>query len=220
MIGEQLARIARRPGAEVAVQALPGEDERGGLGYRTRIDLVAGADGRPGMHRHRAAEVLALDSMPLAVPQLAGFGLFERRFAPGARVRAVAPGDGPPVVLVDGVPVAPDGSAADVRLGRSRYVREVVRLPGVAEWRYRAGRSRMALPGQCRGFLAGASRCSAGPGRGRRGRPDRTGLGWAGRCRSVQRGGLVQPAVGRPGGPVRAGGVGGGRPGRGAQRPA
>ncbi|PIE27915.1 MAG: SAM-dependent methyltransferase, partial [Micrococcales bacterium] len=137
VIGEQLARIARLPGAEVAVQALPGEDERGGLGYRTRIDLVAGVDGRPGMHRHRAAEVLALDSMPLAVPQLAGLGLFERRFAPGARVRAVAPGDGPPVVLVDGVPVAADGSAADVRLGRSRYVREVVGLPGVAEWRYR-----------------------------------------------------------------------------------
>src|SRR5699024_8163487 len=59
---------------DVAVEALPGDDARNGLGTRTRIDLVVGADGRAGMFGHRSHDVLPLTSMPLAVPAIQELG--------------------------------------------------------------------------------------------------------------------------------------------------
>ncbi|MFD1507727.1 class I SAM-dependent RNA methyltransferase [Georgenia yuyongxinii] len=91
----------------LTVEALPGDNDRGGLGTRTRIDLTVDAAGLAGMHRFRSHDVLALREMPLADPALLALDLlgesaWRRGWHPGARVEAVAPSAGEPMVLVDG----------------------------------------------------------------------------------------------------------------------
>jgi len=51
---------------EVAVQAAPGDDEVGGLGWRTRVRLHIGADGRPGPYAARSHCVVPVAGLPLA----------------------------------------------------------------------------------------------------------------------------------------------------------
>ena len=107
VLAEQLRRLAKLD-LDVPVQAAPGDDERGGLGWRTRIDLVTDAEGRAGMHGFRSHDIHLLDSMPLANEAIAALDLFGRRWSGGARVEAIAPSSGDaPLVLVDGAPVRP-----------------------------------------------------------------------------------------------------------------
>lgn len=132
VIDDALARIAHlgteHPArAQLSVQHPPGEVERGGLGYRTRIDLIADGAGRLGMYGYRSHEVLPVAQMPLAAPGIDVPALLARRWRAGQRVEAVAPSLGAPLVLVDGQP--PHGDR--------RVVTERVSLPGVGEWTYR-----------------------------------------------------------------------------------
>src|SRR5690606_35037602 len=69
VLAEQLRRLAGLE-PDVTVEAAPGDDERGGLAYRTRIELVTDADGRAGMRRFRSHDVVPLDAMPLATPEV------------------------------------------------------------------------------------------------------------------------------------------------------
>ncbi|HWS57633.1 MAG TPA: TRAM domain-containing protein [Actinotalea sp.] len=135
VVAEQLWRLAKdeRP---VEVEAAP--EERDGLGWRTRIELVADARGRAGMRRHRSHDVLALDSMPLAVEAIAELEVFENRWTPGARLTAVAPvGGDRPLLLVDGVPWSARGP--DRRTTARTAVREVAVVAGRAHtWRVAA----------------------------------------------------------------------------------
>ena len=131
VVEDALARIAGLPAEHPArsglrVHPAPGEAERGGLGYRTRIDLIADGAGHAGMYRHRSHEVLRLTQMPLAAAGIDLGELLSTRWRPGARIEAVAPSAGKPLVLVDGEP----------RRGRRRVVREQVSTPEGA-WSYR-----------------------------------------------------------------------------------
>lgn len=102
----------------VTVDEVPGDDARGGLGWRTRVELTADSRGRAGMFRYRSHEIVPLTGMPLAGAAIAGLDLFTRRWPPRSRIDAVSPvGGDNPLVLVDGVPVR----------GDRRTVREVVR---------------------------------------------------------------------------------------------
>lgn len=109
------------------VEPAPGASD--GVGTRTRIELTADEDGRAGMYRYRSHEVLALAAMPLAVPEIAALDLFDRRWPAGARIDALAPSDGRPLVFVD-------SRSSD---GRS-HVRERVTV-GDVEYRYRLAAS-------------------------------------------------------------------------------
>lgn len=137
VVTEQLARLG---GVEhrVDVEAVPGDDERGGLRWRTRIELRVDDEGRAGMTRARSDEVLALDRMPLAHEGLDELRLFDRRWPVRSRLEAVAPSEGAPLVLVDGVPWR--GSKPDSRPNARRSVTEVVQVAG-AEHRYRVAAS-------------------------------------------------------------------------------
>ena len=53
VVAEQLQRLAGLE-VDVTVEAAPGDDDREGLGYRTRVELVTDADGRAGMRRVRS----------------------------------------------------------------------------------------------------------------------------------------------------------------------
>ncbi|GAA1740099.1 TRAM domain-containing protein [Isoptericola hypogeus] len=139
---EQLARLAKID-REVEVEPAPGDDERGGLGYRTRIDLVADAEGRAGMRGFRSHDVVPLVAMPLASEKVAALaeaeGVWTRRWAPGARLELVAPaGDADPALLVDGTPWRK--GRADTRPNARRAVTETLRVAASrvdGEFRYR-----------------------------------------------------------------------------------
>jgi tRNA/tmRNA/rRNA uracil-C5-methylase (TrmA/RlmC/RlmD family) len=132
---EQLQRLARIDpewlAREVTVEAAPGDDERRGLHYRTRIDLVADADGHAGMRKHRSHDVLALKKMPLASAEVVAFAIAEdiysRVWPRGAQLSLVAPSEGEPVLLVDGEPWS--RGKPDTRPNARRAVTEVVTGP-------------------------------------------------------------------------------------------
>ncbi|MFV0252210.1 MAG: class I SAM-dependent RNA methyltransferase [Beutenbergiaceae bacterium] len=86
--------------SQFGVSAVPGAAD--GTGYRTRIDLTADSSGRAGMYRYRTHEIATIDSMPLAVPEIQSLDLCAQRWPAGARIEAVAPSAGKPVVLVNG----------------------------------------------------------------------------------------------------------------------
>lgn len=138
VLAEQLNRLAKRD-VQVEVEGVTGDDGRAGLSYRTRIDLVADAQGRAGMHRHRSHEVIALEAMPLASTAVSDFarheGVFTRHWAPGSRIEVAVPAaGGPGILLVDGVPG--HAGRADRRPNARRSVTEVVTVGG-RELRYR-----------------------------------------------------------------------------------
>ena len=132
VVAEQLNRLAHVD-RDVVVEAAPGDVD--GLGWRTRVELVAGPDGRAGMHRFRSHDVVPLGAMPLAVPDLGVEHLLSRRWTPGARLTAVAPvGGDAPLLLVDGLPVTDRGP--DRRPTARRAVREVAQVAGRSyRWR-------------------------------------------------------------------------------------
>ncbi|WP_418276703.1 class I SAM-dependent RNA methyltransferase [Isoptericola jiangsuensis] len=138
VLAEQLTRLAGLT-RDVAVEAAPGDDERGGLGYRTRIELVADATGRAGMRTFRSHDVVALDSMPLATPEVTALAdaedVFTRTWTPGQRIDLVAPaGGGEALLLVDGEPWR--RGRLDTRPTARRAVTENVDLAG-SSYRYR-----------------------------------------------------------------------------------
>ena len=136
VLAEQLSRLARLDLAP-RVEAAPGDDERGGLAYRTRIDLHVDAEGRAGMRAHRSHDVVPLTDMPLATEDVAALGLFDRRWPAGSRIEAVAPADGSPaMVLLDGAPFDLHSNRRDLRPNARAAVREHVRVRGV-DYTYR-----------------------------------------------------------------------------------
>ncbi|MEE6274346.1 TRAM domain-containing protein [Georgenia sp. MJ206] len=200
--------------AHVAVEALPGDDERNGLGTRTRIDLVVGADGRAGMFGHRSHDVVAITSMPLAVPAIEDLGLFAEPWgglAPGARLDVVAPSQGSPVVLVDGVPV---GDGADLRgAPRAAAPSDAVDLSGAGTGRGGVRQTHANRGEGSRGVAGGAGRGGSGRGHGP---GDVRGRGAAGRGGGAADGrGRDGRQAGRPAGSAHAGDAGRGDAGRG-----
>lgn len=129
VITDTLRRIGHID-ADVDVLAAPGDDDRDGLATRTRVELTVTDDGIAGMHAHRSHRVRPLTQMPLAVPELAELGVFERRWRGGSRLDLIAPSDGLPLILLDGEPVR----------GGRKLVREIVRSGG-QEYRYRVSAS-------------------------------------------------------------------------------
>ncbi|WP_158891917.1 class I SAM-dependent RNA methyltransferase [Amycolatopsis anabasis] len=88
VVAEQLRRLAGIERA-VEVEALPG----GPLGWRSRVRLVAGRDGRAGLRAHRSHRVIPLDDCPISVPGALDDAL-ARRWRPGAEVEVTRDGDG------------------------------------------------------------------------------------------------------------------------------
>jgi tRNA/tmRNA/rRNA uracil-C5-methylase (TrmA/RlmC/RlmD family) len=107
VISQQLRRIAGID-REVVVQPMPGEEY--GLGWRTRVRFAVGRDGRPGLHKHRSAEVVAIGDCLIAHP-LVTEAEVTRQSWPGARAVevAVAAGTGQRAIMVTGGQVRGSG---------------------------------------------------------------------------------------------------------------
>lgn len=68
---QRMAGVERR----VTVEALEGDDEVNGLGYRTRVQLHVDASGAAGPYRERSHEVVEVNKLPLAVEDINELGL-------------------------------------------------------------------------------------------------------------------------------------------------
>jgi tRNA/tmRNA/rRNA uracil-C5-methylase (TrmA/RlmC/RlmD family) len=77
VVADQLKRIAGLD-VPVVVEAVPGDDE--GLGWRTRVRLAVGADGRAGLHRHRSHEIEPIDDCLIAHPSLPVASVLSQRW--------------------------------------------------------------------------------------------------------------------------------------------
>jgi len=88
VVREALARIA---GLDVPVSVEPLAGDL--LGWRTRVQLAVGPDGRAGLHAHRSARVVPLADCPLVVPGTLA-PVLSRRWPPGGTVEVVRDGAG------------------------------------------------------------------------------------------------------------------------------
>ncbi|MFC4080852.1 class I SAM-dependent RNA methyltransferase [Amycolatopsis samaneae] len=88
VVAEQLHRVAGIE-REVVVEELDG----GSLGWRSRVRLVAGKDGRAGLRAHHSHRVVPLDGCPIAVPGALD-DVLARRWRPASELEVTADGDG------------------------------------------------------------------------------------------------------------------------------
>lgn len=132
VIKEQLAHLAKLDW-DVEVLAAPGDEENGGLGWRTRFDVIADAQGRMGMRGFRSHEIFPLHEMPLASPAAQELAeqekVFTGRWTPGISIEVVAPANGTPgLVLQNGEPQRK--GFVDPRPNARRNVSETVTVDG------------------------------------------------------------------------------------------
>ena len=80
--------------ATVAVEALPGDDERGGTGWRTRVRLHLDDEGRPGQYAARSHRVVAVRDLPLAADAVAEAAPLGESFPGEEHVDVLAPSVG------------------------------------------------------------------------------------------------------------------------------
>ncbi|MDU0967729.1 MAG: class I SAM-dependent RNA methyltransferase [Actinomycetaceae bacterium] len=100
VIADALSRVGSRQLAEevgdITVTAAPGDDEREGLHWRSRVELTVAADGTAGMHAAASHDVLPIADMPLAASDVLDLNLlgadspWRELWQPGQRVRAWA----------------------------------------------------------------------------------------------------------------------------------
>jgi tRNA/tmRNA/rRNA uracil-C5-methylase (TrmA/RlmC/RlmD family) len=98
VIRQQLRRLAGLD-REITVEALPGD--RGGLGWRTRVQFAVGRDGVAGLRAHRSHRVVDVGECLIAHPGITGLGVTGRRWPGATAVEAlVATGSGDRAVIV------------------------------------------------------------------------------------------------------------------------
>jgi tRNA/tmRNA/rRNA uracil-C5-methylase (TrmA/RlmC/RlmD family) len=97
-VAEQLTHLT---GSALAVDVEPVEGGAEGLGWRTRIRLGIGHQGKVGFHRHRSHDLELVGECPIACPEVMGTGAFEAAW-PGVEELqiAVAPDRGQAVIGV------------------------------------------------------------------------------------------------------------------------
>ena len=85
---------------DVVVEPLPGDEERGGTGWRTRVRLHVNEQGRLGPVAARSHRVIPVSDLPLATDELAAAAPLAERFAGEQTVDVLAPSTGSPRLIV------------------------------------------------------------------------------------------------------------------------
>lgn len=133
VVEEQLQHLAKLD-RKVTVEGAPGDDAAGGLGYRTRFDLIVDESGRAGMRAFRSHDIKPLKTMPLATREALELAeehhVFDRQWNAGDQLEIVAPADGSQgVVLLNGEPERK--GFQDPRPNAKKNVTETVMVDGV-----------------------------------------------------------------------------------------
>ncbi|CAN5281238.1 TRAM domain-containing protein [soil metagenome] len=93
VLTEALARMAKVESG-VQVEALPGDDERSGTGWRTRVLLHVAESGRPGQFAGRSHRVIPVADLPLATEELAAAAPLDQDFTGFEHVDVLNPSTG------------------------------------------------------------------------------------------------------------------------------
>ena len=93
VLAEALQRMAGLE-PEFEVEALPGDDEKGGTGWRTRVRLHVDDRGRPGPYAARSHRVIPVSELPLATAELSAAAPLDQTFAGFPHVDVLAPSSG------------------------------------------------------------------------------------------------------------------------------
>ncbi|QYH35585.1 class I SAM-dependent RNA methyltransferase [Salinibacterium sp. M195] len=93
ILAESLERMAKVTLAPV-VEAVPGDDERGGLGWRTRVSLHVDEHGNVGPFAARSHRVVSVADLPLATPELSAGAPLSQNFSGFDRVDVLNPSSG------------------------------------------------------------------------------------------------------------------------------
>lgn len=78
VLKDSLSRMAQLE-RDVTVEALPGDDESHGTGWRTRVRLHVDAEGKVGPYAARSHNVIEVEDLPLAAPRIAELAPFGQR---------------------------------------------------------------------------------------------------------------------------------------------
>lgn len=105
VVEDALARTGRIE-REVPVQAAPGDDERDGLGWRTRLRLQVDDAGRQGPFAPRSHTVVPVETLPLATDGIQRDALLDQRLPGASFVDYVERSDGTvDVIATEGDPI-------------------------------------------------------------------------------------------------------------------
>ena len=141
-IVEQMLRLGHTA-VEVPIDRMPQDEAERGLHWRTRIEMIADADGRPSMRRRGTHVRVPIDTMPLASRALLDVAerehVWDGGFTPGSQIRLSVPEPRDGAAVEENYAVLVDGryACADRKSHRRR--------PGLRVRR------------RCRGILADAS---------------------------------------------------------------
>lgn len=100
VLQEALQRMAGID-ARVVVEALPGDDEANGLGYRTRVQLHVDAAGNAGPYMERSHEVVEVRDLPLAVEEIRELGLHLKNWQDVSKIQVAASNTGQLQWMID-----------------------------------------------------------------------------------------------------------------------
>jgi tRNA/tmRNA/rRNA uracil-C5-methylase (TrmA/RlmC/RlmD family) len=93
VLRESLSRMAGME-SSVSVSPVPGDDERGGLGYRSRVQLHVSAEGVAGPYRERSHDVVSVKSLPLAVSEINELGIHLKNWQDVKRIEIASSSTG------------------------------------------------------------------------------------------------------------------------------
>jgi tRNA/tmRNA/rRNA uracil-C5-methylase (TrmA/RlmC/RlmD family) len=93
VLAEALRRMAGLD-SDVTVEALPGDDELGGTGWRTRVRLHVDESGRPGPYAARSHRVIPVSELPLATRELSEGAPLDQQFSGVDSVDVLNPSGG------------------------------------------------------------------------------------------------------------------------------
>lgn len=99
VLREALERFAGLSEAELAalnlqVEALPGDEQKLGLGYRTRVQLHVSPEGIAGPYRERSHEVVSVRKLPLAVEEINELGVHLKNWQDVKKIEIAASNTG------------------------------------------------------------------------------------------------------------------------------
>lgn len=129
VIDDLLKRVAKIEWPEVVVAAAAGDEARGGLHSRTRVQLAVDSSGRAGMRPHRSHEVVPLQELPIAVEPFDELAVFSRTWPANSKLQIALPSASDPFIAVNGEPAVKRRRGVSPR----RFVRELVRAEVAGE---------------------------------------------------------------------------------------
>lgn len=93
VISDSLGRMAKVE-SDVVVEAVAGDDERGGTGWRSRVRLHVDESGRLGPYAARSHRVIEVSGLPLAMREVEAIAPLDQNFAGHESVDVIAPSTG------------------------------------------------------------------------------------------------------------------------------